>query len=87
MGGWSDDSEQRQDIEAAHTNNKQKSAPSTAENSMQSTISNNTKPTNDKVMQHDQLHLSAVDIQLQELHPTAEELMRYIAREREYNEL
>ena len=54
---------------------------------MQSTISDSTKSTNDTVMQHDQSQLSAVDIQLQELHPTAEEIMRYIAMEREYNEL
>ena len=87
FGGFSDDSEQQQDIEAAHANKKQKSAPSTAETSMQSTISDNTKPINDTVMQHDQSQLSAVDIQLQELHPTAEEIARYMARTREYNEL
>ena len=54
---------------------------------MQSTFSDNTKPIDDMVMQHDQSQLSTVDIQLQELHPTAKEIMRYMARVREYNEL
>ena len=80
--GWSNDLEQRQDIKSAHANKKQKSAPSTAETSMQSSISDNTKPTKDTVMQYDQSQLSVVDIQLLELRPTAEELKWYIARER-----
>ena len=54
---------------------------------MPSTISDNTKTTNNTVMQYGQLQLSAVDIQLLELRPTAYELKRYIARKREYNEL
>ena len=53
---------------------------------MQSTLSDNTKPVTDTAMQ-DQSQLSAVDIQLQELHPTAKEIARYMARAREYNEL
>ena len=86
FGGFGDDSKQRQDIEAGHANKKHKLAPSTAETSMQSTLSDNTKPVTDTAMQ-DQSQLSAVDIQLQELHPTAEEIARYMARTREYNEL
>ena len=86
FGGFGDDSEQRQDIEAGHANKKHKSAPLTAETSMQSTLSDNTKPVTDTAMQ-DQSQLSANDIQLQELHPTAEEIARYMARTREYNEL